>query len=679
MTNLVYWYGTYDNLESAYSFLPENKLIPFELGKKRVESKLVSLGRKSRLKYNDELLQKGVLEMEEDLKKDPSERSGNIGTDFLEVYEHIIEPGQEYVPDPNHVVLASTPSKPKKAKGVKRKLSNADEEAPFQESAGEAPIKKKKKKKKISLDETSAVEASLPLKKRKKKKKQLTDVMNDAGNDEVNKATHQGGEVQAAPLEEEQRMSAYDEYVMAMAEERSHGDTDDEDLDVAGLASDEDVADDTYPSDTKTEQKKIKAEKSNEPKTTRIKEPPKKKGTKAKAKIEKRPKGEKKAPTEEAKRRAEQRRFEMCEQKYAPLIRRWKKALMNKDADQISRIYGELLDVVEKFTAPFIQVYDLSARMKESKKIVNNEQRKKLLGKLKDQYTSKSKDVPAGFVPEKATREPGPAVAAAKPEQIVQQKVSTPEKVKSKKAMNEEKESKPHKKKGNDGDISKPDAGPSSPHIESLDRKPDSVPSHPLNAKQSAVSKLDKKKKFSLGNLMRPPSVPLPEDADTKQGSAIRPGESSATAPIAQTKARIWMSQVSDVALRVVDGNRLVALEFLRQAAPYVPLTKGINHDAIARNLEVAIYEWASCKDHINGVSLSSNGHGNVVHGLGDENTDKYWNKLHSVVAGISGKRRPGTIAKMIGDGKFEAANDLVELSDDSLYQSFQGKPMAGF
>jgi hypothetical protein len=110
-----------------------------------------------------------------------------------------------------------------------------------------------------------------------------------------------------------------------------------------------------------------------------------------------------------------------------------------------------------------------------------------------------------------------------------------------------------------------------------------------------------------------------------------------------------------------------------------VPLTKGINHDAIARNLEVAIYEWASCKDHINGASLSSNGHGNVVHGLGDEHTDKYWNKLHSVVAGISGKRRPGTIAKMIGDGKFEAANDLVELSDDSLYQSFQGKPMAGF
>ena len=90
MTNLVYWYGAYDNLEGAFSFLPTSKLIAFDVGKKRVGKKLESLGRKSRLSNSDELLQKGVLEMEEDLKKEPSERFGNLETEFLEEYEHLV-------------------------------------------------------------------------------------------------------------------------------------------------------------------------------------------------------------------------------------------------------------------------------------------------------------------------------------------------------------------------------------------------------------------------------------------------------------------------------------------------------------------------------------------------------------------------------------------------------------
>ena len=51
----------------------------------------------------------------------------------------------------------------------------------------------------------------------------------------------------ASPAVEERRLSAYDEYMLAMAEEASHGDTDDEDVDDANrLTSDDDAADERY-------------------------------------------------------------------------------------------------------------------------------------------------------------------------------------------------------------------------------------------------------------------------------------------------------------------------------------------------------------------------------------------------------------------------------------------------
>jgi hypothetical protein len=127
MTNLVYWYGAYENVEGAYSFLPTNKLIPFDAGKKRVEKKLESLRKKKRLSKTDELLQKGILEMEEDMKIEPSLRSGNLDRDFLEVYEQAIEEGEVHVPSPLPEAVPSMEEiKKKNKKSAKRKLSDID-------------------------------------------------------------------------------------------------------------------------------------------------------------------------------------------------------------------------------------------------------------------------------------------------------------------------------------------------------------------------------------------------------------------------------------------------------------------------------------------------------------------------------------------------------------------------
>ena len=62
-----------------------------------------------------------------------------------------------------------------------------------------------------------------------------------------------------------------------------------------------------------------------------------------------------------------------------------------------------------------------------------------------------------------------------------------------------------------------------------------------------------------------------------------------------------------------------------------------------------------------------------------EEHWDKYWNKIHDLAACIGGKRQAGTLAKMIGDGKFATPDELVRLGDDDLWNSFKGLPLSSF
>ncbi|KAL3905043.1 MAG: hypothetical protein SGILL_009835, partial [Bacillariaceae sp.] len=660
----------------------------FESGKKRVQPKVEALYRKTRFSQNDLTLQNGSVEMDQDLEKESSQRSGYLSRDFYEVYEHVLEPGQKYMSTPlPPVPYSEVPKKTKK--GVKRKLVKDDEavQSEKDQAAGKAAKKKKKKVAKSAKPadkEASTQESSVPLKKRKKKLKQVKEASDLQAHDENKQAVAQPQTKLKPSSLEEDRMSAYDEYMLAMGEERSHGDTDDEDLDVAGLGSDdeEDYAmDNNYVSDSRSDQKKPRPVRSKDPKPKAAKEEPKRRGTKAK--IEKRRKGEKKAPAEGARRRAEQRRFEVCEQNFSPLIRRWKRAISNKDADQMARIYREVLGVVEKFSASFIQVHELSVRMKESKKILSNDERKELLGKLKTQYSAKVKDVPAGFVPKRDSDEP--ASASVKSEQKSPSRALTLQKLKSKTVANEEKDTVPRKKLTDvdDSDEKESNAAMANASAKDVDTKKERPSSQQVDLKQLAAPVLDKRKKFSLGKLMRPPSVTLLDDSsEAKQGVSAHPRASPATIPPPSPRSKktaIWLSQVSEVALQATDQNRVLALEFLRQAVPFVPLRKGVNLEAIARNLEVAIFDWASSEDMRNSSTANGSGNGESDGtGLDDALADTYWNKLHGLVAGISGKHKAGTIATMIGQGKFETPNDLVKLSDDTLFLSFQGKPLSG-
>jgi hypothetical protein len=658
MTNLVYWYGAYENPDGAYSFVPTSKLVDFDAGKTRVNKKIASLYQKGKLSSTDELLQKGILEMEEDLKLEPQHRTGNIGRDFLEVYEHRIPGDQEYVSQP--ITPVQSPAPVPKKKKMKRKLSNV-------ESVGTDDFEKKEKKSsnigKLPGRTKKFVDSSQP---KKKKKKTINSMSNsDARVDTqtgVGASTSNdplivnGDQTQAGASEASKRLSAYEEYQLAIKEDGLLSNTDEDDVDAAeGSESEDEAADDSFLVD--------KESKPKQERRLKAQDPPKKKRKNSKFKKYKRPKGEKrKMPNDEKKRNEQRKKFKECEEKYTEIVRRWEKAIGNKDTDQIRKIYQQVLDVVHCFTAPFIEVYELSGLMKRSKRIVNDDKRKELLAKLKEQYETMKTEVPSGFSIERSLERS--LAGPSKDTKVMSVKVE------STSSLTEGDLLSTSEKK--DDSKERPSAVVVKPKLEQPLSRPQ-VKSHP--------PKLDKKKKFSLGNLMRPSSnTPQKELSDSKAsastlGRALSPSNE---------KLPEWVSHVPDATADLTDEYRIFALEFLRQAAPHIPETKGINYVAIARNLEAVVHEWSfgdeaarkgdSCVNR-RGKKNQTNG----TRRTEDTRLDRYWNKIHGLVASISGKHRVGTIAGMIAKGQFNSPRALVKLSDESLHKSFLGQTLSNF
>jgi hypothetical protein len=82
--SLVYWYGYFDELKEAYSFVCPSKLMTYETGMNRIEKKMSILNKRKRegkaiVPLFDQGLLKGMEEMKEDLQKKASKRCGYVG------------------------------------------------------------------------------------------------------------------------------------------------------------------------------------------------------------------------------------------------------------------------------------------------------------------------------------------------------------------------------------------------------------------------------------------------------------------------------------------------------------------------------------------------------------------------------------------------------------------------
>lgn len=664
VTNLVYWYGGYNNLDEAYQLLPNSKLIPLDKGRIDAEKRCAKAQQKSKKLTFDHLLINGMREMEGDLAKEKGNRRGFLPTKFLEVYEsEIMEPVGE---DESF----SNPKKNKKNKNkvnTKRKRSDQLQgDSTAVEDEGKKKTKKGKKKagKGIKSEGSKSLEEIRP----KKKTKPLQDYQGEDAKFASSEQAAEPSQENGAP----RRLSAYEEYMLAMEEEDvSRGGTDDDELDADDIPSDDDAVNERYLDDGTSMQKMSKKNRSGD--TTTKKNLPKKKGTKAKVKAERRPKGEKKTNSMDARRRNEQRLFEECEKKYLPTIRRWEKAIDNKDADQVSRIYLQLLKDIESFSAPFMEEYNLNGLMKQSKLIVNNDKRKEVLAMLSKVYKTKKPTVPIGF-----KAETQPPTSSTEQSLKAESKPNEPSRSTGDANLN----AAGTKQEGkNISEVAKKKLSRSGSQNQNLDSNADGsqqTSSHKLSV---ASTKMEKKKKFSLGKLMRPGSdTRLADKGDEKPASSSGRQQSSETSQKSKPiEVPVWLTECSSKETSL-DDNRSLALEFLHQAIMHIQERKyKIIHDVIARNLESEIYEWTRHASASTGNSSTSRENGNHDATPVDDDRwmDKYWSKVHDLAASISGKHRDGTLAALIAEGKFESPSDLVRIPEDDLWKSFMGEPLS--
>mmetsp|Transcript_27818 Transcript_27818/g.65392 ORF Transcript_27818/g.65392 Transcript_27818/m.65392 type:complete len:844 (+) Transcript_27818:118-2649(+) len=704
MTHLTYWYGQFNDLQSAYSFQKTSQLLSYEKGMKKTERKLNIIHQKKdagkKITSKELNFMKGFEEMEADRPKEAGERFGYVDSSFLEEY-HVLpeEDSDEINPRQRKRQVKTTKTAPEsKLKKKKKKAKKGEIATPLEVvEKGELPRQIKKKSKKRIKKGDSAGEMTRAKKKLKTTdddnhdaKKRGKSTMNLEKENHVDQKDNLKGSLKKDDdakeifnTTSEDKKLSNDEEFAGIRDVSSHGEVEDGSLKIGELESDEDMADEDYienPKATMIGKKSQKTRGKVENQTTKLKEVPQKKTPKTKIKKSSND-GDQKSIDSKKLMKKEQSKFHNCEKKYLPLLRRWENVIRDKNATQISRIFDELLESMEHFTAPFIEEYNMSDLMKRSKGY-NNEKRKKVLAKFKTIYERKKKEVPKSF---KATKKSENLTSSdVKIEAVAkeEEQLNAPNMLKVKEnrmelisTTDDAKDKSIPKDSLSSKIVRKSEIKEETTHHVMLE--PTLPKSSKLEVKHEGTSqkqmisssKAEKRKRFSLGNLMRVGSSSSRQaNVGTKPASMV--DESPAFASKTQTnnhKNPSWTMQ------NICDGdfsneNRSFGLEFLQQAALYIPDSKTINYDAVARNIETAIYKWST-------ESIKSR---DIVQNVNEESwLNRYWDKVHDIAACISGKYKVGTLAKMICDGKFATPDELVCLPDAYLLSYFEGLPIS--
>lgn len=437
-----------------------------------------------------------------------------------------------------------------------------------------------------------------------------------------------------------------------------------------GVDTDEQLDEDpTLSSSGKKKDKKVKKKgtksKHDKPSVKEEKDEKKAKKKKNKEKKEK--------STKEPKKRtkaAEQRDLDMCEDEFLPLIVRLQSAREEKDISAIETVLRELLPVAESFAASFFSEYEIPKIMKQTKVVLEEAGDadlmsiyRKLWNKMKTSYAEKFKELPEGF--------------KARKRKILK----TPAKELSERGSEDEPSEKAASTaKREDAKPQNSPVRPSAPASETTEPNDKAVPSSPIlkvpvkegkrrisTGSEQLKKSVEKtpapkppapkpKQKFSILNL-----VSQKKDNNKRLSVGSVGGKSSSTPSSAPSKKTVpsWVTAALPTSYDSFVGcdrreDRAFALEFLLQAAAHFPPNKGVNEESVARSLETAIYEWSQSK--------------------GGTWSDTYWDKVHAIVAAITGKRDVGTLVDMIMEGSFSSPKSLLKLSVEDLESSFEGK-----
>jgi hypothetical protein len=666
MTNLVYWYGAYADPPNAFSFIVSSKLVSYNDGVKKGYDKLPKAMQKKLDAGDGKPLPAGLKqevraleEMKQDLEKEPHARTGLL----LASEENYNEWDDDNEDDSDSELLdddpIDDPASPPKAKRQKKTKTKADGDN--EEKTKVNPKSKAKSKKKSMPVEDENEPEPQPKKKAKSKKKDtkataIVDDMADIGDNELDEEAKAPQRTEDAEgLERPQVEVAAPPPVPHVQKIDEEPISTDEDKDDEGYGESESEPDndDDADFDAVTSLNKKSLNKKSKPKKKKndAKEAPKKKVIKTKTKIDSKViTKKKKAPGRKKLKEMEQAKFEELENKFLRLIQKWEQAIETQDAPKLNMILSELLTKVEDFSAPFVEEYNIPKMVKKTKLVEghNIETRRQLWGKMKELYEKKKESVPEGFVAIK--RSDVPKAKKAAKSVVPKNEEATPEAPpESTEAIGAE-----EGVKMEDSQESIPAPSLSSP-VKRNGSLEQMVPSErKAEPKISKAVAKPERKRFSLGSLgMGRVQSALTEPKLVSKSSTER---TSLSGQAAQKKIPTWISEAS-IKETPADENRSFALEFLQQAAPFIPSNKNVNYDAIARGLEEAIYDWAR--------------------GLYKEAwVDKYWEKVHDLVASISGKDGAGTLSTMISEGRYVSASEVVKLSEEALLCSFEGRPI---
>lgn len=337
----------------------------------------------------------------------------------------------------------------------------------------------------------------------------------------------------------------------------------------------------------------------------------------------------------------EQNDFDKCQQKYEGLITRWKESLDKESLARIDAVFDELSREVEEMSAPFIETCDISSLLKKSKAFFESDVKKeiysKLRIKLKTHYLTKKASVPEGFELKKMGKSalsPIEDTGSEKDTIDLGLQVST----------NDEQ-----------GVDMKGPAVLSLLSVESTvlaDKKQYaqtskteriSLDTELINrgSEAKASSKPAKMARLSLGSMLKSQSSSQQDSSTSAVPSIVMAGVSS------RNKAWLTAAPETNGTLSV---SRSLALEFFKEVAACFDSDK-LKPDYVVRAVEKATFIWSQSEKNPD---------------------DAYWGKVHSIVAAIGGKdENSHSLVHSISNGFFDSPEQIVELSDDDLFNHF--------
>jgi hypothetical protein len=408
---------------------------------------------------------------------------------------------------------------------------------------------------------------------------------------------------------------------------------------------------------------------------------------------------EKILPSTKRSPEAEQKLFTECQERYFPLVEKWQQAIEERNVEALTGILRELNPLVDKFSASFFEAHRLNEMMRPKTKELVKESEvgtrfyHDVWKKMKAAYKEKKASMPDDFVLSKRQQRKdtsdddvkhemseaatGKRLQSDGRENIFLAKHHEKDETKGIEATNAPELSRNQaspvpRKRSNDDELFKQarsEASSSQPApIALLSQGVEAKsPARPTPQASVATTKPEKKK-FSLGNLMRPKEVVavVPE----RRSSGDEPRSAATLGKSHVKKLPEWMTNLPRKNPPTCTV-RSFGHEFLIQAAGFFP-EDVVNVDSMALELEDAIFQYASEKTKELDGDIETE----------DINSAPwvklYWKMVHLLVAAICGKHDRSSLHPLILDGKYASPMDVVTIPESNLRRSFENLPLLG-